>query len=247
VDRADLAEDARLDDRGLLAEAVQGGALVAHHRGQALLPRDVGHHTGFVDVTGHGLLAEAVLAHLHRHHGRDRMGVVGRADGHGVDLVAEFVEHAAIVIVGLGFLEAAFGTLQRRGIDIAHADHLAVTSGIGRVAASLATDADAGKLDLLVRRLGLREAHAARSPVAHAHGGRGLHEFTSTRFDRHCVSSPDCSRKIVGGETGWARTWRASGHAGRPAHPAIRTLRAKCSTNTPTRSGRLATSSAVAL
>ncbi len=60
--------------RRRLAQAVVGGALVAHLRGDLLLAGDLAQLAGLVDAVRQRLLAEAVLAHLHRHAPRPARG-----------------------------------------------------------------------------------------------------------------------------------------------------------------------------
>ncbi len=50
-------------------------------------------HEGFFDKN--------VFAHAHGHVCDGEVGVIGRADTHGIDLVAHFVEHDAEVLVKL--------------------------------------------------------------------------------------------------------------------------------------------------
>ena len=80
------------------------------------------------------------------------MGVVGRADGHGVDLVAELLEHLAVVVelLRLGILLAHL--VEHVAVDVAEGDDLAVLAGVIGIAIALAADADAREADLLIGR-----------------------------------------------------------------------------------------------
>jgi hypothetical protein len=73
---------------------------------------------------GEGFLAIDVLALAHGVEGDRGVPVVGGADLHGVETVAEFGEHFAVILevrhAGEGFIRAA----EARSIDIAEADEL---------------------------------------------------------------------------------------------------------------------------
>ena len=83
------------------------------------------------------------------------MGVIGRADGDGVDALADFVEQLAEVVVlgGLGELVGLGPAVERVVVDVADGHDVAMIRGVVRVAASFAADADAGEADHFVRRV----------------------------------------------------------------------------------------------
>ncbi len=88
-----------------------------------------------------------------------RVVVVGRADGHGVDALAHLVEHLAVVVVLLGVRDtSARPAFERVLVDVADGDDVAEAGGVARVAVALAAHADAGEVDPLVRRLALCES-----------------------------------------------------------------------------------------
>ena len=64
------------------------------------------------------------------------MTMIGRADGHGVDRLAELVEHLAEVIELLGLLEALLrsGFRQRVIVDVADRNEVAVLEGLDEIA-----------------------------------------------------------------------------------------------------------------
>ena len=67
------------------------------------------------------LVADA-LAELHRHHGRGRVVVVGRADGDGVDFLRHLVEHLAVVVVELRLRVLLGGFGVALVVDVAQPD-----------------------------------------------------------------------------------------------------------------------------
>jgi hypothetical protein len=72
--------------------------LVAHLGRDLVLRRGIPEGVRFEDRVAERLLAVDVLAHPHRHHGRRRVDVVGRADHDRVDVLL-LLEHAAEVDV----------------------------------------------------------------------------------------------------------------------------------------------------
>ena len=163
-DFLDRPENPGPDQLDALAEAVLGRALVAHLGAELLLGGEGAHQPRFLDRPGQRLLAEAVLAHPHGHHARRGVGVVGRADGHGVDLVAQLLEHLAVVEVLLRFGVLLPHLVEDVAVDVAEGDDLAVRAGVVGVAVALAADADAREADLLVRRRRSERAEAEAPP-----------------------------------------------------------------------------------
>ncbi len=76
--------------------------------------------------------------------------MVGRAHGHRVDLVAELLEHLAIieVLFRIGILLAHL--VEYVAVDIAEGHDLAALAGIVGIAVALAANADARKPNLFV-------------------------------------------------------------------------------------------------
>ncbi len=104
-----------------------------------------------------------MLAHAHRHHAGRGVGVVGRADGHRVDLLAHILEHLAVVevLLRLGILRAHL--VEAFAVDVAKGDNLTVLAGVVGVAVSLAANADTGEADLFIGRQTWRGRRARRA------------------------------------------------------------------------------------
>ena len=185
VNFLDLAQRAGLQNRGRFAEVVVGGALVAHLRGEVLLGGQLPQHAGFVQRLGHRLLDEGVLAHPHAHRSGDGVGVVGRADGHGVDALAHLVEHLAEVEILLRVGPALARGVEAGLVDVADRDHVAGPAGILRIAGPLAADADAGEVDLFQGRAAFARSDAPQSPITGADGRGRLHEAAASRLAGH--------------------------------------------------------------
>ena len=181
-DLLDRPEDTGPDQFDARAEAILRGSLVAHLGAELLLGGEGAHDPGFLDRPGQRLLAEAVLAHPHGHHAGRGMRVVGRADRHGVDLVAQLLEHLAVVEVLLRLGEVFRHLVEDVLVDVAEGDDLAVLAGVVGVAVTFAADSDAGEADLLI----WREARATRVGAGTAQqeragaGHRGLFEKLTT-------------------------------------------------------------------
>ncbi len=142
------------------------------------------------------LLDEGVLAHPHGHRPGGGVGVVGRADGDGVDLVAHLLEHLAVVDVLLGVGELGRHLVELGLVDVAEGDDLAVLAGVVGVALPLAADADAGEPDLLARRFLTAEGRASEDRAGHARH-RGLAEEVATIriMDHGCGPPGECGRR----------------------------------------------------
>ena len=74
------------------------------------------------------LLAVDVLPQVHCHQRRDRMRVVGRADGNGVDVLL-LVEHHTEVFVLRGPIELTKRLGRPRVVDVAQGDDVATLRG----------------------------------------------------------------------------------------------------------------------
>ena len=169
MDLLDRSQNARSDELDALAEAGLGGPLVAHLGAELLLGGERPHEACFLDRPGQRLLAEAVLAHAHGHHAGRGVRVVGRADGHGVDLVAQLLEHLAVVEVLLRLGVLFPHLLELMLVDVAEGDDLAVLAGVVGVALTLAADADAREADFLIRRR--RRSEPAEADAAPSRNG----------------------------------------------------------------------------
>ena len=168
VDLLDRPEDARSGCTSTpCAEAVVGGALVAHLGARASSRRPASRITrasstdqvsGFWQKQCLPIRMAMTLAGAWR--------VVGRADGDGVDLVAQLLEHLAVVVVLL-----RLGVLRRpscRGVLSSMSQRATISPcrpGVVGVAVPLAADADAGEADLLVRRTGTGRTGEGRGPA----------------------------------------------------------------------------------
>ena len=184
VHGADLAG---FDLGGGFAHRIERGELIAHLRGDAHFAGNLAEPACFPDRVGKRLLAVDVLAHLHRL-GRDhRMTVVGHGNHHCVDLVAELVEHLAVVgvvVLGLVGLGHAF---EKIGVDVAEGEDFSVPRHVLHVAFAFAADAHAGDLHLFERRLALGRLERTSDPIAHARQRRSLQELAtiSLELERH--------------------------------------------------------------
>ena len=181
----DVAQDTRLNHGRRLAETVQSGSLVTHHRGNASFTSEVTHGTCFVNRMGKRLLAEAVLVHTHRHDGCNRMVMIRRTHGDRIDFVTHLFEHATEVVVCLRFAETQACPLQGIIVDVAYRDDLTVSAGIGRIASALSTNADTRKLNLLIGRSALCLRDSTSGPITNAGGGGAFQKGSAMWFHRH--------------------------------------------------------------
>ena len=81
--------------------------------------------------------------------------MVGRGNGHRVNVLAHFVQHLAVILVLLELgelLGELLGLLvQRVGVHVADGDDVAAaTGGVAAVAVPFAADADAGDVDAVI-------------------------------------------------------------------------------------------------
>ena len=103
----DLADDSAPHELAQASITVVAMPLVAHLRGDLVLVRHFAELAGLGDVVAERFLAVDALAQLHGDHRRGGMMVVGRGDEHGVDLLVQLVEHAAVIVEGLDLAVAA--------------------------------------------------------------------------------------------------------------------------------------------
>ena len=152
VDFGNVADDAGAVLSGVFAEAVVDAPLVPHLRAEAGFLGEFGEPTRFVNGAGERFLRVDVFAHLHRGGRLDRVHMVRRADRNGVELVAHFGVHIAVVDVFFRVFELVSFAVERAFVDVADRDDFAVVTGVGNVAAALAADADPGDRDALEGR-----------------------------------------------------------------------------------------------
>src|SRR3954453_7929829 len=131
------------------------------------------------------LLHERRLAHLHRHRSDDRMAVIRRADSYRVDVLTDFVQHLAEVVIFLRFGPADGREIQALVIDVANRHDVAEFARLLRIARSLATDANAAEANALVGRPALARRDAAQSPIAGSDYCRGLQKSATIWFSCH--------------------------------------------------------------
>jgi len=98
IDLAHRADGAGPDPLADQAQAFRGMPLNTHLGDHARLLGRLGQHARLVDVMGQRLLAEDMLAGLHRRHRDHRVSVVGRGDEHRVDVLL-FFQHDTVVLV----------------------------------------------------------------------------------------------------------------------------------------------------
>src|SRR5262249_43767328 len=144
----DRPENAAADELDSLTKAGFGRALIAHLGAELFLGGECAHESRFLDRPGERLLTEAMFAHTHRHDARRGVAMVGRAHRHGVDLIADLLEHVAIVEVLLRFGELFCLLVENMAVDIAECDDLAVIARVVGVAIALAADSDASESHL---------------------------------------------------------------------------------------------------
>ena len=130
--------------------AFERHALVAHLGGHLRLPGRLGHRPRLVNRARQRFLAVHVLAVLegrHRHHGVE---VIGRGDHHCIDALFLLEHHPEIAVVpGLGiFFERVGGIVP---VHVAQRDDV-LAAHVAQVVRALSADANAGQVQLLVRR-----------------------------------------------------------------------------------------------
>ena len=226
VDFADVADDAGLDPFVREPRPFGGVPLVAHLRDHARPARRLGDGAGLPEGVGEGLLDVDVLAGGDGGHGGDGVGVIGGADGAGVDVLRLLVEHLPEVLVarrlGVG-VEGAAGPLV---VDITQRDDIRAELGEGGdVAPSHAAGTDAGEVDALTRRhvpfppqhmAGHDHEAPGRSRSEGGGGGGALQE--------PAAAEPRAARRRRNGPLGSVAEWlgrlrrvrRSIDHAGSP-------------------------------
>ena len=150
-----IADDTRLDDLDSAAQAGFGAALVAHLGRQILFLGDLAHLARLIDRLDQRFLGEAVLAHLHRPEGCHAMIMVRRGNGHRVNILANFVQHLAVILILLELGELLGELLglrsERVGVHVTDGNNVPATmGGVAAVAVPLSVHADAGDVDAVV-------------------------------------------------------------------------------------------------
>src|SRR5262249_41834737 len=143
-------------------------------------------------------LAVDVLLHLHRHQAGGRVRVVWRADRDSIDLLAQLVEHFAVVVELLHGPEGEFARLRLHVgkpvqvliVDVADGNEVADLGRLLRVTVALAADADGSDVEAFQRRLFLfgRTTDAAGHPETQARRGALLEEITTIASSAHTYS-----------------------------------------------------------
>jgi hypothetical protein len=140
----------------------------------------------FLDGMGQWLFAVNVFAAAHGFEGDHGVGVIGRADHHGVESRAHLVEHDPIILEppGLGILLKLFGGVIV--VDVAEGDDVVAFGGHGiDVRAALAADADARHVDTGVGRRAFAGAQYSGGEEMEQ-GGTGagaMEELSAVYFD----------------------------------------------------------------
>ena len=164
---ANVANDAAPNEFNGAAQASFGGALVAHLRDDFVFGSSFAHDARFVNGARKRFFAVNMLAAFHGRDGGNGMGVIGRGDENGVDLLFHFVEHFAEILIAFGsgmFLVDVTGAFE---IDVAEGDE--VVAHVGKsveAAAALAADADARDVEFAVRLVSEGEFAVAQNEEA---------------------------------------------------------------------------------
>ena len=136
-----------------MAGALVGVALVAHLRRLLGPTRRLGSElAGLPDRPGQRLLGVDVLPRLERHHRRHGVRVVGRRDGHGVDVSRFLIEHLAVVAILLRLGEGVEAVRRVLEVDVAEGVDVLDPAHAADVAFAHTADADAGDVELVARR-----------------------------------------------------------------------------------------------
>ena len=174
-----IADRPRLDNFHRTTQAILGRALVTHLGADAVFFRDLAEQVVLEHGAGEWLLNVDVLLGTHRHRGRQRVHVVGRADREGIDGLHQFgiVEQLAEVRYSLGFRPLFELRTEVILVDVAQADDFHEFARLVDVARTFAADADACNAQFLVRTVGFghRERGAGKE-IPETTSGRELHE-----------------------------------------------------------------------
>ena len=157
------------------------------------------HDPRLVDRARQRLLAIDVFAQLHGRHRGHRVGIVGRADHHGVDLAVQLVEHLAEIDIPLSVRELPVRIFRPALVHVAQR-HEVLAGQLAGVRLALTAGPDDGDVQLLVGRVGpdgttVLEDHHPGGPE-----GRSLDELASIEVGWHGTAH--------GGEKEDGRVWR---------------------------------------
>ena len=148
VRASDAPQLSRLHELDHAAVVGQVVVDVVAHLGDALvLQRSVRHHAPLGDAVAEGLLDEHVLARFERAHGGERMPVIGRDDGDGVNLgVGQDAAEVAVDfrLVPARLLDLGHGAVGVGAIDVADRPdpHIGLREELPEPARALPADAD---------------------------------------------------------------------------------------------------------
>ncbi len=163
------------------AQPVEGRALVAHLRADAVLGGHLAHEPCLERQMRERLLTVDVFAGAHGQHRGQGVRVVRRGHGDGVDGFHHLVEQLAVIDVLLGARPGGGALVEPVGVDVAQGDDLHEPAGLLDVAEALAADADAGDAEAVVGAEGPRDRErGAGEQVAEGAGGAELKGAAAT-------------------------------------------------------------------
>jgi len=202
VDLFDIAENPCLEFGRSASEPRALGALVPHLRSRFGGGCEFGDLASFPNRPGQWLLGVTSLAHLQRHSGGHRVGVVRCADGHRVDVLADLIEHLAEVIEGLCIFKVfvLLAAVEGVVVDIANRDDLSVVGSILGVAGAFAPNSDTSEPNFFDRGTTFLRGNSSSYPISSRDGRSGLEE-AATILVGHGYSAENKKRggKRLGG------------------------------------------------
>ena len=164
---AHLANGAAPDQFNGATQPIFGAALVAHLGDDLVLERGQAHDSRFVHRAREGLFTIDVFAALHGRHRGDGMSVVGRGHQHGIDLLVHLVEHPAEILERLGLGMLLVNVARPLCVHVAQRHDVHARPGkVIEVTPSLAADADAGDIQLVVGLIAESEPRARQQEKA---------------------------------------------------------------------------------
>ena len=214
--RFHLADAARADQFAGRAELVVGALLRAGLHDALVLACGGDHRAAFGDGVRQRLFAVDVLARLARAHGLQGVPMVGRADDHGVDVLAfeqlaEVAVDVALAVLGGHRLLGVGRTLL---VDVAHGRGLG--EELAHVRLALPADADVPGDDLLVGPEGACRAPDTARPPPRPRSGPKISETSAAKaaerpWSTPWVGLPDLQVSVGGRIPGFRGTaWQAS-------------------------------------
>lgn len=126
--------------------------LVSHLRHHAIMPSRLPQGAQLPNIVGQRFLNEDMLSMLHRTHRRRKVSVIGRRNGHRVDLLMHLVHHHAKIFELRRLLMILESLRHPFRVQIAHR-HEVLLARLANGIATHATTTDHGAIDLVVRRL----------------------------------------------------------------------------------------------